>query len=153
MVGLKRKKTRVFNQVKLTSSPSETFNLGLVLAEKLRPNTCILLSGLLGAGKTQLIKGFCQFFGFNPDLVQSPTYSLHHTYQASCALHHLDLYRLKDTQDFIDRGFIDILETKEPIFIEWPTQVDSSLFKAKDCLVIDIEILTNNQRKFQISYD
>ena len=142
----------MYNQARITSSPEETFEFGSLLGNEIKPNTCVLISGDLGAGKTQLIKGLCAYYGIKPDQVQSPTYSLHHSYTACTVLHHFDLYRMQSTQEFFDRGFMDILETEDPIFIEWPSRIDPRVFKNKAVLEIDIQIVERTQRIIQIKH-
>lgn len=137
---------------KATSSAEETFNLGYDLAKTLPSNCCVLLNGPLGAGKTQFIKGLCSYFGINPLEVQSPTYSLHHEYTNTSSIHHFDLYRLQNTQEFIARGFLDILESDNPICIEWPSKVDKQIFSNKDCIYVDLIILEDDQREVKIYY-
>lgn len=144
---------RVFNTAKISNSPQETFNLGLSLAKELNPNCCLLISGALGAGKTQFIKGICSYFGIEQNAVQSPTYSLHHRYEGTENINHFDCYRLNDSQEFLDRGFLDILDETSPILIEWPSKIDSKLFSTKNKINITIDILSDQTRKIEISYD
>jgi len=141
----------VFNTDNLSNSPQETFNLGLEVAKHLAPNSCILISGTLGAGKTQLIKGICSYFSISDHEVQSPTYSLHHSYLGSKEVHHFDLYRLNNSQEFIDRGFLDIINTDTPMCIEWPEKVSLNLFKNKKCITIEIKPLNETQRIIKIT--
>lgn len=135
---------------KKTYSAEETFAEGFTLAKDLPINCCILLNGTLGAGKTQFIKGLCSFFGIDPNEVQSPTYSLHHEYEGTTLIHHFDLYRINSTDEFLSRGFMDIIETENPIFIEWPSKIDSAVFVNKTCIRIDFEVCDADQREIKI---
>lgn len=137
---------------KKTYSADETFAEGYALAKELPANCCLLLNGSLGAGKTQFIKGLCAFFGIDPHEVQSPTYSLHHEYEGMQSVHHFDLYRLKSTDEFLSRGFLDIIESENPIFIEWPSKIDSTIFANKTCISIDFEICEADQREIKIHH-
>ncbi len=84
----------------------------------------ICLEGELGAGKTTFVKVFCRFIGVT-HIVQSPTYSIINTYPYRCngverIVYHLDLYRLKTTDDLLQIGFEDILDSADRLLIEWP---------------------------------
>lgn len=137
---------------KFTYSAKETFDQGVALAKDLPSNCCVLLSGPLGAGKTQFIKGLCAFFNINPLEVQSPTYALHHEYEGNLSIHHFDLYRLKNTEEFLSRGFLDILNSENPIFIEWPSKIDAQIFAHKMTIHVDFKLLDENQREITIIY-
>lgn len=139
-------------KTEISYSPEDTFKLGIELAKQLSPGSCVLLNGDLGAGKTQLIKGMASFFGIKTTDVQSPTYSLHHEYHGTQTIHHFDLYRLKSTKEFLDRGFLDIIENNEPVFIEWPSRIDSQIFNDKSCVVVNLIVMNQDQREIQISY-
>lgn len=130
----------------------DTFDQGYALAKDLPSNCCVLLTGPLGSGKTQFIKGLCAFFKINPLEVQSPTYALYHEYEKELSIHHFDLYRLNNTQEFLARGFLDILHSEDPIFIEWPAKIESQVFAHKTCIYVNFTILDDNQREISVIY-
>lgn len=140
------------NKVNLTTNQQETFDLGYQLAKQIPMNTCVLISGPLGAGKTQFVKGFCHFFNVPSEEVVSPTYSLHHTYKGTSLIHHFDLYRLNSSHEFMDRGFIDHLDDSFPILVEWPSKVGTSLFQNKNTILLNIEILEDGSRKIEMNH-
>ena len=76
-----------------TSSTAATRALGAALAAVARPGDRIALLGPLGAGKTQLAKGFGAGLGVT-DEVTSPSFTLMAEYAGRLPLFHLDLYRL-----------------------------------------------------------
>lgn len=84
-----------------------------------QPNTLFLLSGELGAGKTELIKTVAEYFEMKD--VQSPTFSFHNAYQnSSLIIHHIDLYRVNSEEDLESTGFWDLFENEsDVIFVEW----------------------------------
>jgi tRNA threonylcarbamoyladenosine biosynthesis protein TsaE len=129
----------------ITRSAAETFAWGRALAQRLSPHSCLLISGPLGAGKTELIKGVCSYFGIDQDCVQSPTYALHHDYQNLVS--HFDLYRLNSCDEFLERGFLDILNEDKLIVIEWPTKLPITFFEFKNPLSITIEVIDETTRK------
>ncbi len=88
----------------------------------------IALYGDMGAGKTSLVKAFCDHLGVR-ESTASPTFSLVNQYSyvdenGTLALfHHLDLYRLRSPQEAFDIGIEDLLYDPWYCFIEWPQLV------------------------------
>lgn len=109
------------------STQVETEHELTILAEKIlslvSKGSVILLSGGLSAGKTTLVANFCKTFGI--DIVQSPTYSIHHHYSnRQVVIDHFDLYRLESEDELQSSGFFDLLHTHADYkFIEWPDRV------------------------------
>ena len=71
-----------------------TKKLGRQLVQELNPNSVLLLTGNLGAGKTTLIQGLGEALGITEPIV-SPTFTLINEYtEGKIPLYHIDLYRL-----------------------------------------------------------
>jgi len=80
--------------------------LGERWGREIRAGWIIGLTGELGAGKTQLVKGIARGLGVITR-VHSPTFALINTYDGGrLPLFHLDLYRL-DTRDQITAAGLD----------------------------------------------
>ena len=109
----------------LSSSESETEELGRRLAASLRPDDVIYLRGALGAGKTALARGIAAGSGAPAREVASPTFAILHEYVAdggTVVLRHLDLYRLADRGAELEiLGLPDALHGA-PVVVEWPGQ-------------------------------
>lgn len=106
----------------VTHSTSETIELGRRLGVLLRAGDVLVLTGDLGAGKTQLTKGIAAGMGVEDD-VTSPTFTIEMVYEgASTPLYHFDLYRLDDPDQLDDTGLYDVLEGDGPCVIEWGEQ-------------------------------
>lgn len=77
--------------------------------------------GELGAGKTTLIKGFCEALGVR-DQTSSPSFALVNEYRAADggAVYHFDLYRLKQAGELEAIGFTEYVDGGTYCFIEWP---------------------------------
>lgn len=107
----------------------------------------VLLSGDLGAGKTQLVSCLLESMGCAE--VHSPTYGLIHEYSISKRknVFHIDLYRLEDEEDLESSGFWDLFQAEEGlIFIEWGSRLDQSLLPVYwELLEIKIEKLPEAQ--------
>ena len=111
----------------VSRSPEETVLLGFEFAGKLSPGDTVGLAGELGTGKTQFVKGICDFYDVK-DKVTSPTFNLVNEYRGSkIKINHFDLYRLKNISEFREIGF-DHYNTDESIcLIEWPEMAERYL--------------------------
>lgn len=106
----------------VTRSTQQTIALGRRLGALLRAGDVLVLTGDLGAGKTQLTKGIAEGMGVEDD-VTSPTFTIQMVYQgAKLPLCHFDLYRLDDPDQLDDTGLFDALEGDGPCVIEWGEQ-------------------------------
>lgn len=95
----------------------ETLEFGrTVLAKLLRPGDCVALVGVLGAGKTTLVRGILEGLG-HQGRVRSPTFNLIQLYDLDVPVLHADLYRLQKGVVFDD--LTDHLVTSITL-IEWP---------------------------------
>ena len=107
----------------------------------------VFLHGDLGAGKTTFVKKLAAYLGADEE-VSSPTYSLVNQYGLREGhLYHIDLYRLNDTHEAQDMGIEEYLDSGEFCFIEWPDIIEHLVDEA---VVIRIEALSDNSRKFEI---
>ena len=106
------------------ASPEETEAIGGRLARALpaeHPQALqVLLHGDLGAGKTTLTRGFLQALGHS-GVVRSPTYTLVESYAlGAVTVVHVDLYRLRDPDEFEGLGLRDLASAGHVWLIEWP---------------------------------
>ena len=84
---------------RLAHGPKETRAIGRELSLALRENSVIGLSGDLGAGKTEFVKGIAEGLGAT-DPVTSPTFTLVHEYRSGrLPLFHMDFYRLETEKE------------------------------------------------------
>ena len=82
--------------VELTSrGADDTEAIGQALGQVACGGELIGLVGDLGAGKTCLVRGLARGLGADPDLVHSPTFTIHTRYAGRLLLEHVDLYRLE----------------------------------------------------------
>jgi tRNA threonylcarbamoyladenosine biosynthesis protein TsaE len=95
----------------------------------------LLLWGELGAGKTQLAKGFGAGLGVATTM-SSPTFILMAEYDARLPLFHLDLYRLAGAADAWASGLVDDRQAKGVTLIEWPDRLGDALPAGR----LDVEI-------------
>jgi len=144
----------------LSHSPAETESVGEQWGRAAQSGWVIGLSGDLGAGKTQLVKGIARGLGV-VDRVHSPTFALLNEYNSGrLPLFHLDLYRLDTRDQIVGAGL-------EPYFyqpagvavVEWAERWfgEESGFKFKatgfpaQCRLVHIETLGETERR--ITYE
>lgn len=107
-------------------SEAETAAAARDLASRLAPNSVVLLSGDLGAGKTAFVKGLAEGLGLDPLDVSSPTFTLIQEYRGGrLTLFHIDLYRLTP-REVDDLGLDDLIESGGVVAIEWPDRWTSA---------------------------
>ncbi len=85
------------------------------------------LYGVMGAGKTTLIKALVNELGAN-ETVNSPTFGIVNTYNfvdGTLLGFHFDFYRLGSISEALDMGLEDYLDKDVWIFVEWPEKVAS----------------------------
>jgi tRNA threonylcarbamoyladenosine biosynthesis protein TsaE len=119
-----------------TGEPSETRALGARLAAVARPGDLLCLVGELGAGKTQLAKGFAEGLGIT-DVVSSPTFVLMAEYTGRLPLFHLDLYRIDDAADALAGGLLDERQLEGVALVEWAERLGDALPVARLDVLID----------------
>ncbi|MBU6400432.1 MAG: tRNA (adenosine(37)-N6)-threonylcarbamoyltransferase complex ATPase subunit type 1 TsaE, partial [Verrucomicrobia bacterium] len=103
----------------ISKSPEATTGLGETWGRAAQPGWVIGLSGELGAGKTQLVKGIAR--GLNVTTrVHSPTFALVNEYRdGRLPLFHLDLYRLETDAQIQAAGLDEFLSPAGVAVIEW----------------------------------
>lgn len=111
-------------QVYVTDSAEETIALGERLGRLLPPETVVCLSGDLAAGKTTLTKGIVSgATGCHSDDVSSPTFVYLAVYEGRCPVYHFDLYRLRDSDEFLAMGFEEYFTQGGICCIEWSERI------------------------------
>jgi tRNA threonylcarbamoyladenosine biosynthesis protein TsaE len=122
---------------RLTSTSAEaTRAIGAALAASAEPGDLVCLWGDLGAGKTQLAKGFGAGLGVRAT-INSPSYVLMAEYAGRLPLFHVDLYRLADAADALAGGLIDDRQSAGVTLVEWPDRLGSALPEPRLDVVID----------------
>ena len=101
--------------------------LGESLGALLQAGDVLVLTGDLGAGKTQLTKGIAAGMGVEDD-VTSPTFNILMVYDGErMPLYHFDLYRLDDPDQLEDIGLYEMLDGDGACVIEWGEQFSDEI--------------------------
>ena len=104
----------------VTNSPDETLRLGEQWGRDARAGSVIGLTGDLGAGKTQLVKGIARGLGIK-SRIQSPTFTLvHENREGRLPLYHIDLYRLDTPEQIFGAGLEEYFRQTDGLtVVEW----------------------------------
>ncbi len=135
-----------------THSPEETIERGREIGRALKPPVLILLSGDLGAGKTTLTKGLASGLGAaGEDEVTSPTFTLVHQYGRGPRVYHVDLYRVRDSEDLETLGLEDLFSSSSAVIIEWAEKF--TLRTGWPTVRIHLEHVSEDTRRISVSDD
>lgn len=141
----------------ISHSPAETESLGEQFGRAAQRGWVIALSGDLGAGKTQFVKGLARGLGVAVR-VHSPTFTLVNQYGGGrFTLFHLDLYRLETRAQLISAGIDEFLQPDGVAVIEWAERLlgkqptANSQQPTANFRKVEIAILNEMERK--IIYD
>lgn len=102
----------------IIKTEDDMLRLGQSLAQVLDNRDVICLHGVLGAGKTTLVRGVARGKGYQ-GRVTSPTFTLMNIYNAAEPIYHFDFYRLEGG-DLTDLGLDDYVGKDGICLIEWP---------------------------------
>jgi tRNA threonylcarbamoyladenosine biosynthesis protein TsaE len=107
-------------------SPDQMRDWGRTFSRQLRVGDVIALIGDLGAGKTTLVQGIAEGWGYRKGAL-SPTFALANEYHGRRGmLYHLDLYRLSERElaafpleDYFGDG-VCVIEWADRVRERWP---------------------------------
>lgn len=117
------------------------------LKKRALPNTCILLDGMMGAGKTTLTKLLLKEMGVK-EIVNSPTFVILNQYKTKdLNINHMDAYRLDENEEvqLYTEHFYDSLN-----IIEWSKNLKINLQKYFKVIEVKISIIDENTREFLV---
>ena len=138
----------------ISHSPAETEALGERWGRAAQHGLVLALSGDLGAGKTQFVKGLARGLGVTAR-VHSPTFTLVNEYGGGrLKLFHLDLYRLETPAQILSAGIEEFLSPDGVAVIEWAERIlglGSGIWDLGKLMEVNIEIVSETERK--IIYD
>lgn len=109
-----------------SQNAEETRKWGESLAKSLAPGDIVALSGELGAGKTVLAQGILRGLGVE-EIVQSPSFIMAREYNCRIPAVHLDLYRLRGSEEFRAIGLDEYLDDRHIVIIEWAEKIEDLL--------------------------
>lgn len=131
-----------------SQSEAETTAFGQRLAGLLSAGDVIALQGPLGAGKTRLVQSIAAALGCGRSFVVSPTFTLIHEYDGELPVYHVDAYRLKNSDEFLDMGGGELLSGEGVCLIEWADRIGDLM--PRDHLRIEIDVTGEQSRVFRM---
>lgn len=127
--------------VKNISNISNLKILSHQFIKKFQNPQLVLLQGVLGSGKSQIVRFMCEALGCQD--VHSPAFTLINTYKKGIT--HIDLYRLKNREDLESTGFWDVFTYSHLVFIEWADLLEEDL-PPWPTLFLNFEFSSDGQR-------
>ena len=120
-----------------------------LVLESLNGRNVVAFFAPMGAGKTTLISTLMESLG-SEDIVTSPTFALVNQYYTAERepVYHFDFYRINSINEAFDMGYEEYFYSGDLCLVEWPEKVEQLL--PDDTMVIKIEILDENTRRFTI---
>lgn len=104
------------------AGPDDTDRLAMTLAPLLAAGDCVLLSGPIGAGKSQFARALIRARLGRMEEVPSPSFTLVQTYPDTPDIWHADLYRLSHPDEVRELG-LDAAFASAICLVEWPDRL------------------------------
>lgn len=106
----------------------ETNEIGIKIAEILKPSDFICLDGDLGTGKTHIAKSIIKALGVE-EYVTSPSYTIVNEYESDCIIYHFDVYRIDDIDEMYEIGYEEYFFSDGICLVEWANMIEELLPK------------------------
>lgn len=152
----------------ISASVEQTMAIAGDLAARLQPGDIVTLTGELGAGKTQFVRGLARGLGIDPRDVSSPTFVLcqeyHHREREgsegsegsggrgrAATLIHIDAYRMSGPDELDTIGWDEMRDADDAVIaIEWPQRIAAAL--PARCIDVTIEHVDEISRCITIAF-
>src|SRR3990167_5944808 len=123
------------------------------LAKELRGGDVVALYGNLGSGKTVFVQGLAKALGIKRRIL-SPTFVFLRSYpfvlkRAWLIFHHIDLYRGKSKNDYVNLGLEELFLPNSIVVIEWAEKI--KIFLPKKRIDVKLRIIDDDTRSIKIS--
>lgn len=141
-----------------THNKTETLDLAKEFAATLVAGDVVALYGDLGAGKTEFVRGICEYFQVG-DIVSSPTFTIINSYEGvlpegdeeELKLYHLDLYRINSHKELQEIGFDECLAAQDSIkLIEWAEKANGNLPRKRYSVIFKLDDKDEDVRTIEI---
>lgn len=117
-------------------SAEETQALGKRIADMLGRGDVVLLSGHMGAGKSEFARGVARGLGIS-GAVPSPSFTILNVYdEGRIPLYHFDWYRIGDESELTDMGLDEFVGGEGAALIEWHERASDLL--PETCLEVQL---------------
>lgn len=103
----------------ITLTREDTQALGMQLAQALKRGDVVLMTGDMGAGKSEFSRGVARGLGITC-AVPSPSFTILNVYEEGrIPLYHFDWYRIGDESELTDMGLDEFVGGDGVALIEW----------------------------------
>ncbi len=130
---------------------TETENFSAELALMLRPGMKIILTGVMGSGKTTLVRLILGQLGYH-GMFQSPSFTLIQEYPDvgpdKILIRHLDVDRIHTEAELHDLGLSELLSDSSVLLIEWGEKFPSLIERATHW--ITAVVISSEERLWKI---
>lgn len=110
-----------------TTTPRETFDLGVRIGTECEAGQVYTLIGDLGVGKTVFTQGVAKGLGIT-EPVNSPTFTIVQVYEEGrIPFYHFDVYRIGDVEEMDEIGYEDYFYGEGLCLIEWANLIEEIL--------------------------
>ena len=110
----------------LTKSEQDTIDFAEDFSKNLKVGDIVVLTGVLGSGKTKFVQGVLKHFGLENE-ISSPTFTIVNEYNANNVnIYHFDVYRLADVDEFYAMGGEEYF-SNGICLIEWGEMIEDIL--------------------------
>ena len=118
----------------ITHSPEETRALGKKIAAQLKAGDTVLLTGDMGAGKSELARGIARGLGVAGP-VPSPSFTILNAYdEGRIPLYHFDWYRVQDSAEIGEMGMDEQIGGDGIALIEWSENAPDMITERNEIL-------------------
>ncbi len=129
----------------ITAGPEQTWRIGEIVGALLGPGDTVCLYGDLGAGKTNFTYGIALGLEVKEQYITSPTFTFVNEYEGRVPFYHIDLYRLKDTDELEGIGFDEYIDSDGVTVIEWAERAEEQL--PEERLSVYLNYVNENSRE------
>ncbi|MDT8287945.1 MAG: tRNA (adenosine(37)-N6)-threonylcarbamoyltransferase complex ATPase subunit type 1 TsaE [Elusimicrobiales bacterium] len=113
-----------------SAGPADTRRLASAFARAARGGECLVLTGPIGAGKTEFVKGLAAALG-SKDSPVSASFNILRTYGGRLKVFHFDLFRLAPGE-LENTGFADYAGRADGIMaVEWGEDIKDTAYGAE----------------------
>lgn len=131
-------------------------DIAKIFAQHTKNSDVILLSGRMGAGKTEFVRLVIKAKAMSENLhieeVSSPTFSLVQIYEFQhCKISHIDLYRVDSEVELFELGIPDNF-VDQITLLEWPEILETKNLLRYVCIKIKEAKKLEDHRDFTIEF-
>ncbi len=126
----------------------ETQSIARAMAPSLRPGDVLLLTGDMGAGKSEFARGLARGLGIEGH-IPSPTFTILNLYQdGAMVLKHFDWYRIEDPEELYAAGLDEQVGGEGLTVIEWHERAPELV--PDDCLEVRLTPADDGVRELSL---